>query len=103
MHSIPDDPDKRSYNLAFEKIRQRLGFAVKTKVHEGIVEIGDKSLGFQSLLTSEYNSHEPLVFIRHNVGVITVRTPEILPVSVHPKNDGAELFWLRRIHIEPLQ
>jgi nucleoside-diphosphate-sugar epimerase len=39
VHNIPDDPDKRSYNLAFDKIRQRLGFAVKTTVHEGIVEI----------------------------------------------------------------
>ena len=26
VHNIPDDPDKRSYNLAFGKIKQRLGF-----------------------------------------------------------------------------
>jgi nucleoside-diphosphate-sugar epimerase len=39
VHLIPDDPDRRSYNLSFRKIRQRLGFQSKTKVHEGIVEI----------------------------------------------------------------
>ncbi len=39
VHNIPDDPDKRTYNLAFDKIKQRLGFAPKKKIHEGIVEI----------------------------------------------------------------
>lgn len=39
VHNIPDDPDKRTYNLAFGKVRQRLGFQASTKVHEGIVEI----------------------------------------------------------------
>src|SRR5262245_40872474 len=39
VHNIPDDPDKRTYNLGFSKIKQRLGFAAKKTVHEGIVEI----------------------------------------------------------------
>jgi nucleoside-diphosphate-sugar epimerase len=39
VHLIPDDPDKRSYNLAFGKIKRVLGFSAKTRVHEGIVEI----------------------------------------------------------------
>jgi nucleoside-diphosphate-sugar epimerase len=39
VHNIPDDPDKRTYNLSFSKIKRRLGFQAKTKVHEGIVEI----------------------------------------------------------------
>jgi nucleoside-diphosphate-sugar epimerase len=39
VHYIPDDPDKRTYNLSFEKIKKKLGFQAKTKVHEGIVEI----------------------------------------------------------------
>lgn len=38
-HRIPDDPDKRSYNVAFGKIRDRLGFVPSRRVHEGIVEI----------------------------------------------------------------
>ena len=39
VHLIPDDPDKRTYNLSFGKIKQVLGFSAKTRVHEGIVEI----------------------------------------------------------------
>jgi nucleoside-diphosphate-sugar epimerase len=39
VHRIPDDPDKRTYNLSFEKIRQRFGFEPAIRAHEGIVEI----------------------------------------------------------------
>lgn len=39
IHMIPDDPDKRTYHLSFDKIRQRLGFEPAIRVHEGIVEI----------------------------------------------------------------
>jgi nucleoside-diphosphate-sugar epimerase len=39
VHNIPDDPDKRTYNLAFGKIKQRLSCAAKKTVRQGIVEI----------------------------------------------------------------
>jgi nucleoside-diphosphate-sugar epimerase len=39
VHRIPDDPDRRTYNLSFAKIKQRLGFEPATRVHEGVVEI----------------------------------------------------------------
>jgi nucleoside-diphosphate-sugar epimerase len=39
IHRIPDDPDKRSYNVCFAKIREHLGFEPSRRVHEGIVEI----------------------------------------------------------------
>ena len=39
VHMIPDDPDKRTYNVSFAKIRQHLGFEPVIRVHEGIVEI----------------------------------------------------------------
>jgi nucleoside-diphosphate-sugar epimerase len=39
VHRIPDDPDRRTYNLSFAKIKQRLGFEPSIRVHEGIVEI----------------------------------------------------------------
>ncbi len=35
---VPDDPDKRTYNVSFDKIQQRLGYKVERTVHEGIVE-----------------------------------------------------------------
>jgi nucleoside-diphosphate-sugar epimerase len=39
IHRIPDDPDKRTYNLSFAKIKQRLSFEPAIRAHEGIVEI----------------------------------------------------------------
>jgi nucleoside-diphosphate-sugar epimerase len=39
VHHIPDDPDKRTYNVSFAKIKQILGFEARIRVHEGIVEI----------------------------------------------------------------
>jgi len=43
------------------------------------------------------------MFIRHNIGIVTVDHPGIYPVSVYPKDNGAELFWLRRVLVEPVQ
>jgi nucleoside-diphosphate-sugar epimerase len=39
VHRIPDDPDKRSYNVSFSKIHDTLKFSPLRRVHEGIVEI----------------------------------------------------------------
>lgn len=39
IHTIPDDPDRRTYNLNFDKIQSVLGFSISTQVHEGVVEI----------------------------------------------------------------
>lgn len=39
VHMIPDDPDRRTYNVSFAKIKQHLGFEPAIRVHEGIVEI----------------------------------------------------------------
>lgn len=36
---VPDDPDKRNYNVCFDKIRNTLGYQVDRTVHEGVVEI----------------------------------------------------------------
>ncbi len=39
LEIIPDDLDKRNYNVCFDKIHNQLGFTVKQTVREGIVEI----------------------------------------------------------------
>ena len=37
--SCPDDPDKRSYNVSFDKIERVLGFKAEKTPYEGIVEV----------------------------------------------------------------
>jgi nucleoside-diphosphate-sugar epimerase len=39
IHVIPDDPDKRTYNISFEKIERVLGYRATVPVREGILEI----------------------------------------------------------------
>ncbi len=36
---VPDDPDKRNYNVCFDKIRNTLDYQVDRSVHEGVEEI----------------------------------------------------------------
>jgi nucleoside-diphosphate-sugar epimerase len=56
VHQIPDDPDRRSYNLSFAKIRERLKFEPTRRVHEGIVEIK------QALERGELRADDPTCF-----------------------------------------
>jgi len=39
VEMVPDDPDRRSYRVGFDKIRDVLGFEITRTPHEGIVEI----------------------------------------------------------------
>jgi hypothetical protein len=67
-----------------------------------VVEVGGQSLGFQSLLTGDYASHQPLMFIRHRIGIVNIPAAGIVPLAVHPKDSTGELFWLRRVIVEPV-
>lgn len=74
-----------------------------SKGREGVVDVGGQLLAFETLLTGEYDSHQPLMMIHHTVGVVSIKTPGVVPLHVYPKSDGAELFWLRRVVIEPVR
>jgi nucleoside-diphosphate-sugar epimerase len=39
LEVVPDDPDKRSYNVSFDRIENELGFRVEKSPYEGIVEV----------------------------------------------------------------
>jgi nucleoside-diphosphate-sugar epimerase len=39
LEVVPDDPDKRSYNVSFDKIARVLGYRVEKSPYEGIVEV----------------------------------------------------------------
>jgi nucleoside-diphosphate-sugar epimerase len=39
VHVMPEDADKRSYNLSFEKVRRHLDFEPQVSVRQGILEI----------------------------------------------------------------
>jgi len=106
MQTPADDAEFSCRFLEAGDYRVSLEYACLTgsKNREGIVQVGDQPLQFQTLLTAaDYDSHEPLVFIRHAIGVVSVKSSGVVPVSIHPRNAGAELFWLRRVIIEPVR
>jgi len=75
-----------------------------SKGRDGVVDIGDRSLRFQSLQTATaFDSHGPLVLFRHAIGVVSIASPGTVPVTVRPFNSGAELCWLRRVIFEPVR
>jgi nucleoside-diphosphate-sugar epimerase len=39
LEVVPDDPDKRSYNVSFDRIEKELGFKTEKSPYEGIVEV----------------------------------------------------------------
>ncbi len=56
VHQVPEQADKRDYNVSFKKINETLGYNTKTKVHEGIVEIK------QALENFEVRPDDPTFF-----------------------------------------
>ena len=70
---------------------------------EGVAEVGQQAMNFETLRTGEYDSHQPLMIIHHTIGIVSIATPEVVPILVHPRTDGSELFWLRRVVIEPVR
>jgi alpha-L-fucosidase len=74
-----------------------------SKDREGVVQIGDQPFRFQTLVTAAaYDSHEPLLFVRHSIGIFNIGAPGVVPVEIHPLDPGTDLFWLRSLIIEPV-
>lgn len=69
---------------------------------EGVVRIGDAAMHFETLATGDYDSHEPLLFVRHSLGIVALTQPGDVTVSIRPKEKCTELFWLRRVIFEPV-
>jgi alpha-L-fucosidase len=76
--------------------------AVSSK-QEGVLGFNGKDYLFQTLHTSEYDSHQPLLFIRRNIAITTVASPGIYTLSIHPVRQGNELFKLKTVILEPVE
>jgi alpha-L-fucosidase len=77
---------------------------VESKERVGVLEIAGQALTFETLQTlTKLDTHQPLIFVHHSIGIVHFDTPATTTIRVHPKSAGAELFWLRRIVIEPVR
>jgi alpha-L-fucosidase len=77
-----------------------------SKNQEGIVEFNanDQQLYFHTLHTSEENSSEPVLFIKHAIGIVHVDKPGQYSLKIHPyKNGGVSLFKMKDILLVPVK
>jgi len=77
-----------------------------SKNQEGVVEFNDNNqqLYFRTLHTSEENSSEPVLFIKHAIGIVHVDKPGQYFLKIHPyKNGGVSLFKMKDILLVPVK
>lgn len=74
-----------------------------SKGQEGTVRLGRDALHFLTLPTGEYHRHQPIAFFRHPIGIVSVPAKGVQDVTVTPNRPCSELFWLRRLIVEPVE
>jgi alpha-L-fucosidase len=69
---------------------------------EGVMNLNGKNYQFETLPTSDYESHKPLLFIKQTIAITTIIKPGLYRLSIHPLHSGAELFKLKTVWLEPV-
>ncbi len=69
---------------------------------EGVMNLNGKDYQFETLPTSDYESHKPLLFIKQTIAITTITKPGLYRLSVHPLHSGTELFKLKTVWLEPV-
>jgi alpha-L-fucosidase len=67
---------------------------------QGSLSINGKDYQFETLATSDYESHKPLLFIQQTVAIVTIGKSGVYELGIHPLQQGAELFKLKTIWLE---
>ncbi|MCW3467979.1 alpha-L-fucosidase [Chitinophaga nivalis] len=71
---------------------------------QGVVTVGGQQLPFLSLATGKYNSHAPMQFIQHAVGIIHLDQTGKHNLTVKPvAGNNKELCRLRKIILQPVK
>ena len=69
---------------------------------EGVMKLNGKEYLFETLPTSDYESHKPLLFIKQTIAITTIKEAGLYQLSIKPLHSGAELFKLKTIWVEPI-
>jgi alpha-L-fucosidase len=69
---------------------------------EGVVNFNGKDYQFETLPTSDYESHKPLLFIKQTIAITTITKPGLYQLNIRPLRNGTELFKLKTIWLEPV-
>lgn len=86
--------------------RIRLDYACAHQMagREGTITVAGQTLYFQSLETGEYDSHKPLMYIDHSIGLVSIAHAGTYRLTIHPAGQlPGELFWLKDVIMEPIR
>jgi alpha-L-fucosidase len=67
---------------------------------EGSLNINNQEFLFRTLRTSEFDKSSPLLFIKHTVATTTFSKSGIYHITIHPLQNGKELFKLKSVILE---
>ena len=71
---------------------------------QGVVTLNGQQLPFLTLVTGTFNSHKPMQFIQHAVGIIHINKAGNQNLAVRPVSGNKnELCWLRKIILQPVK
>ncbi|MEZ2445436.1 alpha-L-fucosidase [Chitinophaga sp. RCC_12] len=71
---------------------------------QGLVTLGGQQLPFLTLVTGSYDSHKPMNFIQHAVGIIHIDKAGKQNLTVKPVSGNKnELCWLRKVILQPVK
>lgn len=71
---------------------------------EGAVSVAGQTVNFQSLETGEYDSHKPLMYINHSIGLVTIKQAGAYQLTVRPEHPlSQDLFWLKDVVLQPIR
>ncbi|NSL90116.1 alpha-L-fucosidase [Chitinophaga sp. Mgbs1] len=71
---------------------------------QGVVTLAGQQLPFLSLATGTNNSHQPMMFIEHAVGILHISEPGKHNLTIRPvAGNRKELFRLRKIILQPVK
>lgn len=70
---------------------------------EGSITVNGQEYLFRTLCTGEFDQSAPLIFIKHPVAVTMIKQPGVYSITIHPLQEGKELFKLKTVILEPFQ
>ncbi len=70
---------------------------------EGSLNVNGQGFLFRTLRTSEFDKKSPLMFIKHTIATTTFKKAGLYYITVHPLQNGKELFKLKSIILEPVK
>ncbi len=105
--NMKDSSDIAKFNLRFThagdyKIITEYSCPDTCSGQEAAIELNNGSYRFETLATSDYNSHRPLLFIKHPVADVSIEKAGEYVLKIHPLINGKELFFLKSIIIKPI-